>query len=390
MAENTSVIAPCRHWHRLGQCRYGNTCKFGHTAVADDAGNDGAGKEPGKPPAVTENILSGSPSTHQLHNERKRRPCGRPVVRNSGRCSIFRKFIFEKYLEGKSNVKVLDVAGGKGELAFQFAHLSAEVGEVTIVDPRPMQIKKYETKLRLGNYGRSGVLLNPHNTRGLSSESVPDDASDAGAAVLDHLHCFFRPELWISDERWAAAKSMEEGVEDEADALDECPPCEPLCEVQCEEVTEEGGQEQGQRGQDAEACLKAYLKYNVKSAELSPADVFSSQNATQSRVWHWKDHGRGKEAVKEEGAEVAGDEDDLAVELDFAHARRKVAETDSIVGMHPDQAAEYIIDAALAMKKTFFVVPCLAFKNLFKNPNRAACMGRSLYGEKVLPILRYL
>jgi len=43
------------------------------------------------------------------------------------------------------------------------------------------------------------------------------------------------------------------------------------------------------------------------------------------------------------------------------------------VGMHPDQATEPIIDAALALGKPFAVVPCCVFPDLF--PHRRTRTG---------------
>jgi hypothetical protein len=44
-----------------------------------------------------------------------------------------------------------------------------------------------------------------------------------------------------------------------------------------------------------------------------------------------------------------------------------------LVGMHPDQATEPIIDAALSLNKPFAVVPCCVFPDLF--PERVGVDG---------------
>ena len=44
---------------------------------------------------------------------------------------------------------------------------------------------------------------------------------------------------------------------------------------------------------------------------------------------------------------------------------RRLATCDVLVGMHPDQATEAIVDAALALGKPFAVVPCCVFPELF-------------------------
>jgi hypothetical protein len=49
---------------------------------------------------------------------------------------------------------------------------------------------------------------------------------------------------------------------------------------------------------------------------------------------------------------------------------RRLATCDVLVGMHPDQATEAIVDAALALGKPFAVVPCCVFPELFPDRRR--------------------
>eukprot|EP01118_Nematostelium_gracile_P016129 TRINITY_DN6611_c0_g1_i1.p1 TRINITY_DN6611_c0_g1~~TRINITY_DN6611_c0_g1_i1.p1 ORF type:complete len:341 (-),score=75.38 TRINITY_DN6611_c0_g1_i1:42-1064(-) len=63
---------------------------------------------------------------------------------------------------------------------------------------------------------------------------------------------------------------------------------------------------------------------------------------------------------------------------------RKLVENSSIlIGMHPDQATEAIMDAALQFKKPFAIVPCCVFNRLF--PERRSKDGKQvvLYSEFV-------
>jgi hypothetical protein len=50
-----------------------------------------------------------------------------------------------------------------------------------------------------------------------------------------------------------------------------------------------------------------------------------------------------------------------------------IRDCDVLVGMHPDQATEPIIDAALSLNKPFAVVPCCVFPDLF--PERVGVDG---------------
>jgi hypothetical protein len=57
-----------------------------------------------------------------------------------------------------------------------------------------------------------------------------------------------------------------------------------------------------------------------------------------------------------------------------------------LVGLHPDQPTEAIIDVALALNKPFAVVPCCVFPSLFKDRRNAA--GRHVVGY--VGLVRYL
>ena len=50
-----------------------------------------------------------------------------------------------------------------------------------------------------------------------------------------------------------------------------------------------------------------------------------------------------------------------------------IARCDVLVGMHPDQATEPVVDAAIALGKPFAVVPCCVFPELF--PDRRTADG---------------
>ena len=66
---------------------------------------------------------------------------------NQNRASELRKFLVATFgLERlQSGSGVLDVAGGKGELAFQLQNLNGI--PATVVDPRPMQLKSFRARL---------------------------------------------------------------------------------------------------------------------------------------------------------------------------------------------------------------------------------------------------
>ena len=55
------------------------------------------------------------------------------------------------------------------------------------------------------------------------------------------------------------------------------------------------------------------------------------------------------------------------IDNDMVHLNKSVAQH-VIIGMHPDQATESIVDMALKYRKPFAVVPCCVFSH--ENPHR--------------------
>ena len=66
-----------------------------------------------------------------------------------------------------------------------------------------------------------------------------------------------------------------------------------------------------------------------------------------------------------------------------------------LVGIHPDQATESIVDAALHLNKSFAVVPCCVFPNLFPNrfispPPGSDVPGPGVFVRTYDDLIRYL
>ena len=82
----------------------------------------------------------------------------RPRVRNKERAGALRRFLLETYgLEAlQAGAGVLDVAGGSGSLAFELRNLNGVA--VTVVDPRPLTLRKLLRKWEAGMYFRTEPL----------------------------------------------------------------------------------------------------------------------------------------------------------------------------------------------------------------------------------------
>jgi len=72
---------------------------------------------------------------------------------------------------------------------------------------------------------------------------------------------------------------------------------------------------------------------------------------------------------------------------DFPERHPKVvADCSAIVGLHPDQATEAIVDCALQWRKPFAIVPCCVYPSLFPDRRLQAGQGVVSYGG----FLKYL
>lgn len=142
LAADDERVPICKHWQSKGVCVYESTCVFRH------------------------------PEALRLTSDRARTRHGtwmRRRIFNEGRCGVLRRWLIEvfgyEYLRSGSGI--IDVAGGKGELSFEFVNLSDI--PCTVFDPRPLELNRYRRKLDFGFYhnndvlGAYNILLRPDN-----------------------------------------------------------------------------------------------------------------------------------------------------------------------------------------------------------------------------------
>ena len=147
-----NVLLPpiCKHWARKGACAYEATCFFRHPkleAPASDPAKSGGGDD------EKGDVGAGGGGGLAEGGGGQRRRKKRPKVRNDSRAFVFRKFLLEHFggAEGlRKGSGVVEVGGGKGELAYQLQNLN-EVA-CTVVDPRPLALSRFVKTHRLGYY----------------------------------------------------------------------------------------------------------------------------------------------------------------------------------------------------------------------------------------------
>ena len=346
IAESETIRPPlCKHWARSKICLYHakGKCKFDHP---DDYEI---------PPIVQPKRKSRQTDLSHRH----RSAGGRLQTRNDARVAILRGFLAGELerngISDLSSYRVLDVAGGKGELAFQLLNLN-NVSSCHVVDPRPLSLGRFQKRLSRGFYHRSQGILQTDVVRPQSEPERP----------VDQLRCFFSSELW----------EEEEGTTNNAENKD----TEEKNNNNNNNDTNEtiGDKYQRQREKFFANCYKA------KGWVWPPA---GSDNEHISCGKNFEDRDdiptKGIEAMKlKEAGSCNTDVSPNATTslgIDFDNASSIVKTADLVVGMHPDQAVDAIVDAALYQNISFFVVPCCTYSREF--PHRRVCLPVSENGR---------
>lgn len=233
--------------------------------------------------------------------------------RNRGRAGEFRRWLIEEfgldYL--KSGSGLLDVAGGRGAISFELTNLNGCPS--TIVDPRQfIDYSAFQQKLLKGYYHRNELFL--------VSEKVPQTLEDI--QTPRHLKLFWRPSLWES-----LALGLDElGI--------------PRCSVN-----------------DYDREYKTYrASFQVPTREQSREELSKQFQVARDFVWSFQ--GLHKDA--EEASPVEAEQ-----EWSLEEVVELLSNCSCIVGMHPDQATEGIVDFALHLRKPFAVVPCCVYSKTY-------------------------
>ena len=337
--------ALCRHWARRGRCDYGDGCRFRHERVP---GDDADADDPRS--SAMDGRREGAARFGRRHHARNRNKAG------DFRRWLVATFGFETLASGAG---VLDVAGGKGELAFELRNLSGI--PVTVVDPRPMRLERYVRRFRSGMYHRNQSPAAAKLRRPL----------DSTLAAPDHLRMFlhrgvFDPARSDGERRLAAIESCElahatrwsrrglvdgesapgDGVRDGAN-LDEAYriPGEPV---------RHATMFSGARRRDYEADVDADVENDVDNDvdnDVEDADVDDPDAVAMTPV-----------AM------------DASATADACE--RVIRDCSVVVGLHPDQATDAAVDLALAFGKPFAVVPCCTYSKDFPHRRLPPGPGR--------------
>jgi hypothetical protein len=321
----------CRHWLRLGRCPFGSDCFFLHPPLSS--------------PVSAVSVNHHSEQVHMLQPERRtwggrRKKLFKPTA------SIFRAWLLttfgHDYLLGSSNKSssggscggVLDVAGGKGELAFELENLSGI--RTHVVDPRPLTLRRAFLKWKSGHYEKaaSNPILGRYLTH-YNQQVVP--------SYPGHLRVFFNEHLIERFTTYHSSHYSDNSIPGKK-------------KVQCQLAKDWWEQCRDYAQQQA---------WTRKGLESATTDKLSDPENGSSASRNCEDEGE-LEMVKDTQLEswLSNAPCDVA---DVDQALKILSNCSAVLGLHPDQATEACVDFALATNKPFAVVPCCVFSSLFRN-----------------------
>ena len=376
----------CRHFQR-GHCLYGDKCAFKHVPVSE--------LEPRRPvermpvnerlaavqaeyrrveAAVNTLRREGVPSSglmplvielkhlrveaQALYGPGKpqSRFATRPRLRNSERAGALRRFLIDQYGLEALKDGVIDVAGGQGALAFELTNLNDV--PVTVVDPRPMDLKRLIYKWRRGLYFRTEPLQHYNaqapadvaHARAVHAEwqaavgaaaavAAPDAAPGATHKRPAHWRICWEPSLWN-----AALARVTTGDEQTSP---------PSLEQELVRLQEEAS---AMRWTKKGLVQLGWDEGDEREVAPDEADTRPGSSLHQQ--------------IAEEEARACRDDGALTADK----VRRVLASSAAVVGMHPDGATEAIVDFALEHNKIFACVPCCVYSAAF--PTRRDARGR--------------
>jgi hypothetical protein len=337
-------------------------------------------------------------------------------ILNDGRAAALRRWVLsvfgDTYLRTGSGI--LDVAGGKGEVAFEFENLNGI--PTCVVDPRALELHRFNRKLELGFFHRNEMLGRKFNPRprpalrkevraptqirayfemststrvsrnnintavdGLFSYDEDEDEDDKLLCERNETSTssnardppFVYPDVLRSSEAFAAGihagrrtlwtnKGLEKEVDDYQEEEEEE---EELVNKLVEE--EEG------------------VVDEIVADNLSKLQIASNPESNQSH----KDISINTSNNSNKDSSSFPCPREICT-LD--EARSIVQNCSIVVGMHPDQAAEHILDFAVLNDKPCAFIPCCVYSRQFPRRRSAAGQPVRKYGDLIEYLLAKL
>ncbi len=306
LGEGTLSPPLCPYFAKHNTCGFGSACFYSHDI---------------QPVNKSDSHVA---HTIQIASEAKEEERDNANVHgNSKGCKSghVRRFLIDKYGVDFLNAGsgVVDVAGGKGELAFELINLNGVAA--TVIDPRHVDCTRCVKKLRHGIYTRNPLYSKYITMKPLDVATFPK-----------HVKIFFDRGMI----EWFRTYDRSKQIED-------------VGAVKLRECTE----------------------YFQKGLEFANNKILVGES---SKFQEYK-RGVSKEQMR---LKPLSSMDPATLDSDSTLPHPHQIHSDSeayyilrhsslLVGLHPDQATEYIIDFALENRKKFAVIPCCVCSKDFQN-----------------------
>ncbi|CAE7353919.1 unnamed protein product [Symbiodinium necroappetens] len=329
----------CKHFVRSGCCLYGEDCFFAH------------------PPEAGQEALRRQRSRAQRPNTKiaNRGEGRRNGVKNYSKASVLRRWLLDSFgvqcLRAGSGV--LDVAGGKGELAWELVNLN--LIPAVVLEPRLLELQSVERKWRNGIFWRNPIF---HSHLHCAHDPSIEPCRPG------HLRLIITPALvtWLSclHGHWGEAN-------DGLDSLGN------LGNLSAFEHARERAQDLRwtRKGlQTHEEDDEAVGEHPAEMEDDAILEAGVTDGSKDSEAW-------------------AAHEEDLECGRLAAEAKESILNCSAVVALHPDQAAEPALRLALALRKPCAIVPCCVYSAEF--PKRKLRSGRAVRTyEELLEYLQQL
>lgn len=208
----------CKHWRSRGLCCYGDSCVFRHPPECLAALRQRRAEDAARAAATTRSLPAGGRRPGQRRAQSK----------NRFRASSFRRFLLDTFGRERlgAGAGVLDVAGGKGELAFELVNLNA--CPATVLEPRPLELHKRVGWLLVRREGVLGMAW--HGSRETRAALPPANAYNSAhpshSQLCSSLSPATTPGMWRST---PTTKSGSPAAQRRSSSSPVPPACLPTC-----------------------------------------------------------------------------------------------------------------------------------------------------------------
>jgi hypothetical protein len=272
----------------------------------------------------------------------------------------------------------LDVAGGKGELAFELRNISGI--PVTVVDPRPMRLDRYVRRFRSGIYHRNqsqvasklrrpqtSSLQAPTHLRMFLHKGVFDPSATEETRRAATMESY----ALAHATRWSRRGLVETESAPTADIPGDIP-----ARVNLDEAYRVPGAPVRHKTMftrappSSNSSASVDLPIGPKQDVMNEDEIYECDNVS-TPIGHEDRDAAAMEPIAMDSAETA------------ATCERVLSRCSVVVGLHPDQATDAAVDFALAHGKPFAVVPCCTYARDFPHRRRPPGPGRPKGGGPV-------